>query len=331
MKHVSETMPERLSIEISKLIPEMDAKIEKLMNVAKSFFHISWPEWCFIPMAFKIELIRGLVPIGSVEWCKMLDKTSAIILWKRNKAIYRFDPDLLKQLKPGITETFKPPVELLYHMPYPCVYIEGLPGAADLDGAFFYLDYDHRFKDMVELRIVYLFKDGDVFSIYRQWDINNQQPDNPKMRNGRYFLIDDEYTNLGYTDVSFRQKAGETMMHALWHMNLFLYLCSEEPDISRDAPTPKMRGKGIVKCANRPDVAYVGRYIGANIRKYVGTTDDVLDDRTTGATVRPHMRRAHWHLYWSGHGKMVPKIRWVSPIFVKGDGNEIPTSIHYAE
>jgi hypothetical protein len=38
----------------------------------------------------------------------------------------------------------------------------------------------------------------------------------------------------------------------------------------------------------------------------------------TGHTVRPHMRRAHSHLYWSGAGRKQPRVRFLLPISVKG-------------
>jgi hypothetical protein len=38
----------------------------------------------------------------------------------------------------------------------------------------------------------------------------------------------------------------------------------------------------------------------------------------TGRTVRPHVRRAHAHLYWTGEGRRVPRVRFLLAIPVKG-------------
>lgn len=38
----------------------------------------------------------------------------------------------------------------------------------------------------------------------------------------------------------------------------------------------------------------------------------------TGRTVRPHMRRAHAHLYWTGPGRGIPRVRFLLPVSVKG-------------
>lgn len=38
----------------------------------------------------------------------------------------------------------------------------------------------------------------------------------------------------------------------------------------------------------------------------------------TGRTVRPHTRRAHTHLYWTGEGRRTPRVRFLLPISVRG-------------
>jgi hypothetical protein len=38
----------------------------------------------------------------------------------------------------------------------------------------------------------------------------------------------------------------------------------------------------------------------------------------SGRTVRPHMRRAHSHLYWTGEGRKQPRVRFLLPISVRG-------------
>lgn len=41
-----------------------------------------------------------------------------------------------------------------------------------------------------------------------------------------------------------------------------------------------------------------------------------------GGTVQPHMRRAHAHLYWTGQGRTIPRVRFLAPISVRGGGPE---------
>jgi hypothetical protein len=35
-------------------------------------------------------------------------------------------------------------------------------------------------------------------------------------------------------------------------------------------------------------------------------------------SVRPHMRRAHSHLYWTGAGRKQPRVKFLLPISVRG-------------
>ena len=48
----------------------------------------------------------------------------------------------------------------------------------------------------------------------------------------------------------------------------------------------------------------------------------------THASPRPHMRRAHWHLYWTGTGRAVPRVKWIAPVFVRGEGADTPVVTH---
>ena len=42
----------------------------------------------------------------------------------------------------------------------------------------------------------------------------------------------------------------------------------------------------------------------------------------TGRTVRPHIRRAHWHHYWTGPGRKSLEVRWIQPTLVLADGEQ---------
>jgi hypothetical protein len=51
----------------------------------------------------------------------------------------------------------------------------------------------------------------------------------------------------------------------------------------------------------------------------------------TDRTVRPHMRRAHSNLYWSGAGRKQPRVKFLLPIGVRGGAPvEEPEETHVA-
>jgi hypothetical protein len=43
--------------------------------------------------------------------------------------------------------------------------------------------------------------------------------------------------------------------------------------------------------------------------------------------IRPHIRRAHWHKYHVGKGRKETKVLWIAPVYVCGNGKEIPVTI----
>jgi hypothetical protein len=107
---------------------------------------------------------------------------------------------------------------------------------------------------------------------------------------------------------------------------LLLYL-SGEPDVvrtvhpgakpDRDA---KVRRKDPERWADirEPAVWDVGvEYRQALERWEIEQVRETTAD-SSDRSVRPHMRRAHAHLYWTGPGRTEPRVRFLLPIAVKG-------------
>jgi hypothetical protein len=66
-----------------------------------------------------------------------------------------------------------------------------------------------------------------------------------------------------------------------------------------------------------PNTYAVGRTFARAIERW---EIEHLEDAgmVTGKTVRPHMRRAHSHLYWTGKGREIPRVRFLLPVSVRG-------------
>ncbi|MBZ0170288.1 MAG: hypothetical protein K8F29_12710 [Kofleriaceae bacterium] len=107
---------------------------------------------------------------------------------------------------------------------------------------------------------------------------------------------------------------------------LLLYL-SGEPDMVKTVhPGAKphrdvrMRRKDPERWADirEPTVWDVGvEYRKALERWEIEQTREIAT-HASDRSVRPHMRRAHAHLYWTGPGRTEPRVRFVLPIAVKG-------------
>ncbi len=116
-------------------------------------------------------------------------------------------------------------------------------------------------------------------------------------------------------------------------LSLVLYLCSESPDYDRKPPeNPKptrTRRRGLKTFpASSPTTIRIGAKIGATIRSNARATAQSGVGQTK-RPVMPHIRRAHWHTYWTGSDtNKRPVLRWLHPIMV-GAANidAIPTTI----
>ena len=107
-------------------------------------------------------------------------------------------------------------------------------------------------------------------------------------------------------------------------VSMLLYLCSEGPDVRRGALPP---GPGArPAAANSTRALQVGWRLGAALRaaqRYHSATRA----EETDLHVLPHLRRSHWHHYWTGplndpeQRQLV--LRYLAPISV---GSELPVT-----
>jgi hypothetical protein len=331
VKRIYETTPpEQLEKTVLRAYPDLDSSVSRMLGL-KDEMH--WPDWCYLPMAGSYAIVTGGADIEIARRYMahsgkdMYMAMSAVIPWRLYKAIYQFDDDLTRELLNSSGSPMDAPAELIQHMPYPCVFIMHPPGIDDCAGVFCFLEWDYRYPDATELRMHYLFDDGMVVPLFHQWTdkrallFEKMNADNQKLAR---ILTDLPDTPSRETD-RFMQCVENTFDH----IQLLLYLCSEEPDISRRSPVPRRRGRSSVHTASYPDKIDVGAYIGSVIRgTQMPRGTDGGTYAPTGASVRPHVRRAHWHLYWTGAGRTVPKIKWVSAVFVKGDSGDANAVIH---
>jgi hypothetical protein len=117
---------------------------------------------------------------------------------------------------------------------------------------------------------------------------------------------------------------GQNALSAL-ALTILLYL-GGEPDVVRIAhpgekplikPTVRKRDPERYKDLREPAIHAVGKSFTHAIERWEIEHPRESGD-PTGRTVRPHMRQAHAHLYWTGEGRRRPKVRFLLPISVKG-------------
>ena len=94
------------------------------------------------------------------------------------------------------------------------------------------------------------------------------------------------------------------------------YLCSANADIVAVYKPKKEKRRNNAKKRSQATWHEVGYRIGAELRNYMRVKYE--RGEKTGRTVRPHMRRAHWHHYWIGprNGERRLVLKWVAPTMV---------------
>jgi hypothetical protein len=296
-----------------------------------------WPDWCYVPVEAWLMIAHTIRESQSKpdvsDWIKDLGELAALGAWRMTRGIYRFDPDVYTPLvESGYSGDI--PTEVLLRLPEWGIYIE-TPGLTFFDecvfGAFISLDYDPPTKAR-ELRMVLDCASNLV----------------PVPLPFEHKTFEESFRSIKWGGIA-QDDNGKITTFAAQKMDivppiygqilpLILYLCSDEPDITgkighpgNPAPIRTKRGERLF-AASGEKVWDVGVRMGAAIRKWTrDETHHVSDVPGTHASPRPHIRRAHWHGFWSGprSGNRRFSLKWMPPIPVNMIlGDEAPAVIH---
>lgn len=281
--------------------------------------HDKWPKWCFAPFTvWATSFVRSKEDLRKIN-----DMTSAItvIPWRYSRSVYRFDPDVYREL---ISTPFSGaiPEEVLLLLPEWSIFVE-MQGES-VSGFFSSLEYVSLGK--AELRFVFCgvqrlipfyiaLSSGTIEKSFeeclREYEAIAGKSDTEKVKK--------EHLQLLGENLSLVKKA----------LSLVLYICSDDAEIrDRDAPDwepsfprPKItKGQERLFPADRNRTVEVGRELGALLRKGSAHREP---SAPTGRSVRPHMRRGHWHGFWTGSRKENRDqqkfiLKWIPPLFVQG-------------
>ena len=114
-------------------------------------------------------------------------------------------------------------------------------------------------------------------------------------------------------------------------MSLVLYLCSDKPEIDNlrqpgkvpARPKPKkVKGGMTLFPPQQLTVWEVGRSLGQALRNAAAQKQEYAGG--THASPRAHVRRGHWHGYWTGprKGDRTFVLKWLHPMLVGMEKSE---------
>lgn len=338
--------PQRELTTLTRLLPGIFDRVEHARDRALAN-GITWPSWCYAPMAASHAALAGADGAGlvDVKRAQLLAPIAAAAAWRWTKGIYRFDPDLARAVASTSLDR-ELPADALLRLPEWCVYVEldgldleGMPvGTA---GAWAYLEHDAN-DGRRELRFVllgervayplppiHLTPGGTLASgIARAMDEGIAVG---AMRGAIGYVPPDASSEIG------RAVAG--MLAPI--VSLVLYLCSDpsERDLEAETdpaarpanPVPRKTKRGTrLHAAPEPTVWRTGFRLGERLRAAERAASGA-DGAGETASVRPHVRRAHWHSFWVGP-KADPEarkleLRWLAPILVGADGEPAKATV----
>lgn len=241
--------------------------------------------------------------------------------WKRTKVVYDFSEKFLQQL--AQTEDAPVYVDVLKRLPFRD-FIMPLPAGSAYDAVFVHVDFENS---------------DTLFAISTFSKTNGTM--NANFGNNILWIPDGksimEQFRCNVERIAQENGVGEDRIYeinAYYEKVLRIvvaasyYLASKNAEIKevkiakKDRPIV-MTGEKKPKKVNIKmfDVGYrIGKrfeeQIAGDRGKDTIQAGDAIPDR---AAMRPHVRRAHWHHYWTGEGRTVREVRWIEPVFVMAD------------
>lgn len=309
--------------------------------------HRDWPRWCYAPLSVAtnallafdgvtVDTMRAMPPKLRAAAYNSATTLTAVAAWRMTKGCYQFHPELLEALWSTPT-TGNIPSELLHRLPEWCVYVplpEPETPVGRPAGVFIHLDW---LEGRSSLRFLLVFVKPEGATV---WPLDvalgvGSVWDGVRSFAGQWLKSDGatlEGAELGAAQRDATALAGQLV-------NLALYLCTDEPDITGKGrpgnPRPQ-RVKGGVREFAAPGVRSwaVGERIGAALMRDQHRSEKREHASSGRLRPRAHWRRAHWAVYWTGpkSGEQVPVLRWLAPTLVAADTDEeLPVVVRRVE
>lgn len=336
-------------------------KYQEYQILVNNHWNVRWDEQS---VGFPMELAIALQESDEMKGCLSnvfkhispskffrVSQLVGLIAWSESMAVYRFDEEFAKELNQTVgTETIS--IDTLLHMPFKsvCLQVGSEEYLVFLDQDFstgIYILEMVQLKDnpMVRLDSARLF----LASNSMQTCVNRTVEE--LCRPLDELQHDARFTSVTVDDVRKSIESKRSLMTGI--IQMLLYIQSENADVVIDsesdtaiAVTKKPNATTRKQCPKKvsPVVVNAGYRIGAEIRKVrrhyvsvstgestqkVKSASAVADQVVHGSPKSIHVRRAHWHHFWTGsRGYRQLKLRWVAPMVINSGRGELLPTLH---
>jgi hypothetical protein len=251
--------------------------------------------------------------------------------WNRRKQVYTFDADMLNELIRTDISDIVIPYDAFEYLPYRSLYLDfsansQIVKTVGADGC------------LVQIQSVTLRETGDQFyqfcvilsSFYKDNEITMMKAVVlPNDKNDVRLSVDeftkayDSKLGLYVSETGICPEEMRPELQGMLVVQCLLYLCSYQPDI-HETTASKMQYRKVKKAVKSgkqlPVREYVvGERFGEAFRKWTkGCLGQSSEHTPTGRKNKPHMRRAHYHRFWTGKRDSDERrlvTRWVHECF----------------
>lgn len=279
------------------------------------------PEWngdIFLPQAIWIDIGKEILGKAELDANDIffIQLVAAAAAWRPAQDIVRYDPDVYRSLVDMPLDGTLPS-QILVHLPSWSVYVD-TPDEIEVDdekwrGFFAMPGYDAS-HDIHILRLIFMNENLGFW-------IKDIPLGDWKLQHALELLRNKARTSHNVIPVKLPVADGNDYPGIRKAINLLIYLCSyglaDKEGAGLEAaryPSPQRVKTGWrLFPPDKPHIVTLGKSFGEQIRAACHPT--LPQGAHQGP--RPHIRRAHWHSYWTGakedpKRKLVP--RWLPPI-----------------
>lgn len=345
-------------------IAESVAMLEEYMSVVESsiprwVLKLDWmrqdlpnvfpdcPAWCLLPIVASCALVEvsGYAKPGTPLMFHPGANVGSWYAWVQSKSVWIFDPDLAASIIDTDMQGHLP-VELFYQLPEWAVYIQ----RPDIDpdewplailGVLVHLDWNPD-KRRGELRVSQCLHTGSGYSLPFNVSLALDTYTITEMVDGilqeawgdavTKWKVDPQIASIGLEEA----KHDEAYLRFISNVISFvLYICStgadiESPQDTTAVPKKQYRRQGHEGAPRQWNAGF--RVSEALRRSRSEARDRSSSESGHGKSPVSHLRRAHWHLYWTGEGsktdptKRIPKVKWIAPTLVGSQADLLPVA-----
>ena len=238
-----------------------------------------------------------------------------IAVWRKNKQIFCFDKEILKDFcNQEINFDMSP--ELFEQLPYPCLYID-VDGISGVEGFWVMKCSD----DLGNKSLCINFVVSDAFMSLILLTVNGASTINDIIKN----FFDSQ------REIKMKKKKNIMRERLKLALQCLLYICAANAEIEEDpiqkkryrAPSSEQFIKDKVREVKKWNCGKKeSKIIYSDFGSYPRIVTDMKENHIRNVKSSPkrcHVRRSHWHHYWTGSSKdgtRKMELRWISAMTI---------------